>query len=103
MRRLRLPGATAIGGLALLAMSGPAAGQDMLEELPDGPGKEETFYACNACHSFRLVAQQGLSRERWDHLLDWMVEEQGMAEPEDGERALILEYLATHFGVGGQG
>lgn len=69
----------------------------LLASLPEGPGKEETFYACHGCHSFRLVAQQGLSHERWDEMLDWMVEEQGMPELEDEERTLILDYLAAHY------
>ena len=73
------------------------ADEALLASLPEGPGKEETFYACHGCHSFRLVAQQGLSRKRWDEMLDWMVEEQGMPELEGGERELILDYLAAHY------
>ena len=56
------------------------------------------YYACGACHSLRLVQQQGLSRERWDELLAWMVEEQGMAELPAAERELVLDYLAEHYG-----
>jgi len=48
-----------------------------------------------------LVTQQGMSRDRWDETLEWMVEEQGMSEIEDAAtRNLILDYLATHFGSG---
>jgi hypothetical protein len=100
--RRHQPASAALAGLAFFLQACVAAAQDdMLAELPDGPGKEETFYTCNACHSFRLVAQQGLSRQRWDHLLDWMVEEQGMAELEADERTLILDYLVEHYGQGG--
>ncbi|MDX1424050.1 MAG: hypothetical protein R3322_12985 [Kiloniellales bacterium] len=66
--------------------------------LPPGPGREEVFYGCQACHSLRIVVQQGLSRSRWDKTLTWMVEEQGMPEPDKDERALILDYLAEHYG-----
>lgn len=67
--------------------------------LPPGPGREEVFYTCNACHSLMLVTQQGMSRARWDETLEWMVEEQGMTEIADTEtRDLILDYLTTHFG-----
>lgn len=69
----------------------------LLASLPEGPGKEETFYACHGCHSFRLVVQQGLSRKHWDETLDWMVEEQGMPELDDDERVLILDYLEAHY------
>jgi cytochrome c len=66
--------------------------------LFEAPGVEETFYTCSACHSEKLVAQQGMTRDRWDHLLDWMIEEQGMAELEPEDRAIILDYLSTHYG-----
>jgi cytochrome c len=69
--------------------------------LPPGPGREEVYYTCTGCHSIRMVTQQGLSRERWDETLEWMVEEQGMDEIEDvALRDLILDYLADHFGSG---
>jgi hypothetical protein len=32
------------------------------EQFPAGPGREETFYACIACHNFKLIAAQGMSR-----------------------------------------
>ena len=38
----------------------PAERRDA-EDLPEGPGREETFYACTACHNFKLVAAQGLT------------------------------------------
>lgn len=70
--------------------------------LPPGPGREEVYYTCTACHSIRMVTQQGLNRDRWDETLEWMVEEQGMAEIEDeAMRDLILDYLSTHFGGAG--
>jgi len=62
------------------------------------PGASETFDACTPCHSERIVAQQGLTREQWDELLDWMVEEQEMEPIEAGARAVILDYLAGHYG-----
>jgi cytochrome c len=79
---------------AALAQDDDAA----LAAMPDHPGKEEVFYTCNACHSIHLVTQQRLSRERWDQLLDYMVEEQGMAELTAEQRRVILEYLATQYG-----
>jgi cytochrome c len=71
------------------------------DELPPGPGRDEVYYTCNVCHSLMLVKQQGMSRDRWDETLEWMVEEQGMTDIEDiATRNLILDYLATHFGSG---
>ena len=67
--------------------------------LPPGPGREDVFYRCKACHSLMIVKQQGLDREAWDESLEWMVEEQGMTPIEDAAiRARVLDYLSTHFG-----
>lgn len=65
--------------------------------LFDAPGVETTFYNCTACHSEMIVAQQGLTRDEWDEMLEWMVEEQGMYEIEEPERTEILDYLAAHY------
>ncbi len=65
--------------------------------LPAGVGRFETEAYCSACHSLRLVVQQGLSRADWDELLDWMIEEQEMQPMEAADRAKVLGYLAKHF------
>ena len=62
-------------------------------------GVEATFYACTACHSEMLVVQQGNTREDWDYMLDWMIEEQGMYEIEPDERNIILDYLAENYNI----
>ncbi|MGE3145637.1 MAG: hypothetical protein AB7K35_08635 [Pseudorhodoplanes sp.] len=67
------------------------------EEFPSGAGREETFYTCTACHNFKLVAQQGLSRRQWDDSLTWMTEKHGMPKLEGGERKLVLDYLEASF------
>ena len=83
---------------ALLLFSTSALASDAdYEAMPDGDGKDLTYAMCSGCHSFKLVAQQGLSHERWDHLLDWMIEEQGMPELDDQTRATILDYLSEHY------
>ena len=74
-------------------------GADKWQGLQPGPGREDVFYRCSACHSLMIVKQQGLSRSRWDELLEWMVEEQGMAPIDDeATRGRVLDYLSTHFG-----
>jgi len=70
-----------------------------LESLPERDGRNETFAVCSACHSMRLVAQQGLDRDSWDETLDWMTEEQGMAELPTSLREQILNYLVWAFPV----
>jgi hypothetical protein len=62
------------------------------------PGAQITHDTCIACHSEMIIAQQGQDREGWDDILDWMVEEMGMAELMAEDREVILDYLATHYG-----
>ena len=65
--------------------------------LPAGKGRDETFAFCTACHSAKLIIQQGMTLDQWDETLVWMVEEQAMPEPPTELRELILDYLATQF------
>lgn len=67
------------------------------ESFPDGPGRDDAFYACGACHAFKLVASQGFSRERWNETIDLMTERHGMAKLEGKDREIILGYLAKTF------
>lgn len=64
------------------------------EALPEGHGRDDTFYRCTACHSTALIRRSRLSRERWDELMDWMAEKHGMPPLEGDERRLIVDYLA---------
>jgi cytochrome c len=80
------------------APAAAAAAPDFGPGWPPGPGQVETGQLCGACHSLAIVRQQRLSRARWERLFDWMVEEQGMAAQPPEQRALMLDYLETHFG-----
>ncbi|KRW93581.1 hypothetical protein [Paracoccus sp. MKU1] len=73
------------------------AGNEEFGGLPDGAGAEETYYQCVACHSTEIIKQQRVTDHRWDELWTWMVEAQGMVEPEPETKALILTYLKTNF------
>ena len=83
------------GSAAAAAAPAPDFGADW----PEGPGQVETGRLCSACHSLAIVKQQRLSRSTWDGLLDWMIEEQGMAAQPPERRALLLDYLEAHFGA----
>jgi cytochrome c len=92
-----LPDAGTAPGASLASVSDDP---QQWQGLPPGPGREDVFYRCKACHSLMIVKQQGLSRAAWDESLEWMVEEQGMTPIEDAAtRNRVLDYLATHFGV----
>lgn len=96
---------TACLAAALAAAALPAPAQ----ETGNGPdvgdvgvlhpveGARVTYDYCASCHSERLVAQQGQTREGWDELLVWMVEKQGMQPIPEEDREAILDYLAEHY------
>jgi hypothetical protein len=93
--------------LALIAVStnGFAAAQTAAftpreeepEEFPEAVGREDAFYGCTACHGFKIVAQQGMSRQRWDDTVDFMIRQHKMPAPSAQEREKILDYLARAF------
>ena len=86
------------------AQAGAAAATPRPARPPDlgvlvaGNGAEETHAYCTACHSERIVAQQGLTRADWEELLEQMVEEHGMNPIEEPDLARVLSYLAAHYG-----
>ncbi len=82
----------------VLFVAAASAQEDNLGGLAAGPGAEEVYYTCSACHSLAMVKQQRLDRDTWGATLDWMVYDQGMAELDADERELILNYLATYLG-----
>jgi hypothetical protein len=70
------------------------------EEFPDGPGRDETFYLCTACHNFKLVAAQGLNRRQWDESFQLMIDKHGMAKIDGSDRELVLDYLEKTYPPG---
>lgn len=67
--------------------------------LPPDKGRDEVEAYCGACHSLRLVVQQGLSRDAWQETIEWMVEEQEMEPLEPEDHKLVLDYLAKHVSI----
>ncbi len=96
MRMRALAAASLAVALAALA----ARAQETPEALPEAPGREETFYACVACHGTAVIRRSRLTREGWDELMDWMTEKQGMARLEGEDRRVIVDYLARAFPPG---
>ena len=80
------------------AVQSAAAGDDEYQGLPHGTGREEVLGLCGACHSMKLVTQQGLSRSTWSEVLVFMVEEQEMTELEPDDEKLVLDYLEKFYG-----
>ena len=67
------------------------------EDYPAGAGRDDTFYACTACHNFKLVAQQGMSRRQWEDALQWMTDRHGMSPLPAKEQKVVLDYLEATF------
>jgi hypothetical protein len=92
-----------VAALAGWLWAGPPAvaqGYEVIEtpeDLPEGKGRDETFYACAACHGTAIIKAQGMTRERWDATIDWMMERHGMPEIDADDRKLIVDYLAQTF------
>jgi hypothetical protein len=76
---------------------GERPAEEQPEQFPDGPNREDTFYFCTACHGFRIVAAQGMSRTRWNETLDFMVTRHNMPDVQGADRDRILDYLASAF------
>ncbi len=62
------------------------------------PGYKIVTAHCIACHSARLVTQQGQSRSGWKEIIEWMQEEQGLWPIPQDQLEIILIYLSTHYG-----
>ena len=67
------------------------------EEFAAGPGRDETFYACTACHGFKLVAQQGMTRAQWEDSINLMIRRHNMPPLDEKDRAVVLGYLEATY------
>ena len=82
---------------------GPAATQSFTprdespQDYPPGPGRDDTFYTCTACHGFKLIAAQGMNRRQWDDTINWMAEKHNMPKLEAKERETVLNYLEATY------
>lgn len=97
IRRRRSPLGAALFFALLASPLGAGAAEDGPENYPEGPNREETYYFCAACHSFRIVSRQGMNRDRWDDTLSWMSERHNMPVLEGADRQAILNYLAHAY------
>lgn len=97
LRRLMLAALLSGAAPALAQSAGARTEPESAEMFPAGPNREETFYFCSACHGFKLVAQQGMSREKWRETFAWMTVKHNMPKVEGQDLEQMLDYLATAF------
>jgi hypothetical protein len=81
-------------GLSIGWMAGRAPAQGT--PLPQGKNVEIVVGRCIICHSLEMVAMQRLDRERWEAVVDRMIDYGAPISPQD--KQTILDYLATHLG-----
>ena len=67
------------------------------EEFTAGTGRDEAFYACTACHGFKLVAQQGMTRAQWEDSINLMIRRHNMPPLDDKGRETVLNYLEAAY------
>jgi quinoprotein glucose dehydrogenase len=63
--------------------------------LPPGPGHDLTVRVCSGCHSPDLAANQHLSAQEWNSLVQSMSARGAVAS--DDEFNQITDYLARSF------
>ena len=80
-----------------IAQSTFAPRDESPEQFAAGAGRDETFYACTACHNFKLVAAQGLSRAGWEDSINLMIRRHNMPPLEPKDRAVVLDYLEAAY------
>ena len=77
----------AVAGMLWIAPATAQTGFTPREESPEefsaGAGRNEAFYACTACHGFRLVAQQGMTRAQWEDSINLMIRRHNMPPLDD--------------------
>jgi hypothetical protein len=88
---------------AILVWGAPASAQQYVpgdenpEDYPAGAGRDDTFYACTACHGFKLIAAQALNRRQWQDAIDLMVAKHGMPALPEKDYKVVLDYLSETF------
>ncbi|MFZ2157958.1 MAG: hypothetical protein WAV72_17805 [Bradyrhizobium sp.] len=93
-----------VAAMAGLLWMAPATAQSTFtprdespEEFAEGSGRDQTFYTCTACHGFKLVAQQGMTRAQWDDSISLMIRRHNMPALDDKDRAAVLGYLEAAY------
>ncbi|MCB0601042.1 MAG: hypothetical protein KDC28_07440 [Saprospiraceae bacterium] len=71
-------------------------GVHTINGLADGVGYQDVLTNCTGCHSAQLVTQNRGDRARWEQIIRWMQETQGLWNLGEKE-PVILDYLATYY------
>jgi competence protein ComEA len=75
-----------------------AAAGTWAQELPEGPGREETARLCRQCHELARSVSRPQDRAGWQTTMNRMVAFGMKAKP--AELELVLDYLAANYPAG---
>lgn len=67
------------------------------QELPAGPGQEQTLKACGGCHGIGQIVDLKRSAEEWSSTVTAMIN-LGAPVP-DSDFDAVVNYLATYLGT----
>jgi competence protein ComEA len=68
----------------------------LMQDLPDGPGKETLLKLCQDCHDIGQVTVDNRTKEGWKKTMEKMAERG--AEGTDEQFETIVAYLTKNFG-----
>ena len=74
----------------------PAQDDEDNKGLPEGPGKAEVARLCTECHTPGNFRKARKDKDEWSDSVGDMVERGAKGTP--AELALVVDYLAAHFG-----
>ena len=81
--------------IALILCGTPATGQSSPDpkDFKPGEGRDVVVEHCTKCHDPGLITSAEMTRPQWERTVRAIVEEQGMVEPSEEVRKVILDYL----------
>ena len=91
-RRFVVPAAVFVAALSFTAALSAAL---LTQDMPEGPGKDETTKICGKCHEAVRAASIRLTPDGWTNLVADMVNRGASGSPE--ELAVVTNYLVTNF------
>ena len=65
--------------------------------LPEGPGREIVYKRCQSCHQLDRIKGEKNSAEEWKQIVGRMIRN-GLKISQE-EKNIVLDYLASHFGM----
>jgi competence protein ComEA len=69
---------------------------NLMQDLPDGPGKKEVLQICRDCHDLDTITVENRTKEAWKKTITKMVDRG--AEGTDEQYDIIITYLTKNFG-----